>query len=372
MNTNKLTISTHTLNRFGAIILSAAFGVSALTGCNADRTPSEIETNSGSTVSEAGSSQDVGASADTIRIGSLKGPTSIGLVKLMEQSEHGASEGSYEFQMEATADVLLTSMINGDIDMALIPANAAAIWYQKFEQDLTVIDINTLGVLYCIAGEDSGIETMEDLEGRTIYLTGKGTTPEYVLQFLLEEHGLTTDDVTLEFCSEATEVLARLQSADEEAAAILPQPYATVAMKQSETLTSVLDLSAEWDSLSEASQAENSDSPIAGSRQVTGVTVVRTSYLKEHEAAINLFLTEHADSVAYVNENPAEASELVAATGIIEKAPIAQQAIPYCNLVCITDEEMENALSGYLSVLYELDPKCIGGTMPGEAFYYVR
>ena len=310
-------------------------------------------------------SQDVAAEATDdyeavdIKIGSLKGPTSMGLVYLMDQAEKNEAANNYEFKMVATADELLPSMISGDLDIVLVPANVASVLYNKTEGAVSVIDINTLGVLYIVSGDDT-IQSMEDLKGRTVYLTGKGTTPDYVLQYLLKENGLT-GDVSLEYKSEATEVAAVLTETPE-VVGVLPQPYVTAACAQNENLAVVLDLTKEWASV----QGEG------GSSLVTGVTVVRNAFLEENKAAVDRFLEEHAASADFANENVEEAAELVAAAGIIEKAPVAVKAMPKCNITYIDGTDMKTALSGYLEVLFEQDASSVGGSLPSDDFYYIR
>ena len=294
-----------------------------------------------------------------VRVGSLKGPTSIGLVELMERAEYNETSNNYSFTMEVAADTLLTMMIQKDLDIALVPANVASVLYNKTEGQIVVIDINTLGVLYMISGDDS-VEEISDLQGKTIYLTGKGTTPDYVLQYVLEENGLTMDDVTLEYKSEATEVAAVLTS-DETAIGLLPQPFVTATMVKNEKLNVVFDMNEEWNKL----QGEN------GSKMVTGFTVVRKEFLEEHETAVKLFLEDHKQSAEYVNENVEAAAALVVKTGIIEKEPIAKKAIPNCNITYVDGEEMQKAVSGYLGVLYQKDAKAVGGNLPGKDFYYL-
>lgn len=296
-----------------------------------------------------------------IRVGSLKGPTSMGLVFLMEMAESGKTANEYDFTMVTAADELLPKMISGDLDIALVPANVASVLYNRMEGAISVIDINTLGVLYVVTA-DGSIQSMGDLKGHTIYMTGKGTTPDYVFRYLLSENGLSDSDVTLEYKSEPTEVAALLQQ-EPEAVGVLPQPFVTAACAQNADLKTPLDLTAEWDKTQKSSSAP--------SRMVTGVTVVRNAFLEEEPEAVKLFLSEHEKSAAYTKEQPEKAAELVAKTGIIEKAPIAQKALPKCNITCITGSQMKDALSGYLQVLYDQDPKSVGGTLPGDDFYYL-
>ena len=293
-----------------------------------------------------------------VRVGGLKGPTSMGLVFLREQAQSGQAAQEYEFTMAVAADELLPLMIKGELDIALMPANVASVLYNKTEGGVSVIDINTLGVLYLVSG-DNTIDSMESLRGRTVYLTGKGTTPDYVLQYLLRANGIDPSECTLEYRSEATEVAALLAE-QPQAAGLLPQPFVTVACAQNEELDVVLDMNQQWN----LAQGE-------GSSMVTGVTVVRNAFLQEHPGAVQSFLEEHAASVRAIQEDPDKGAQLVVAAEIITKEPIARKAIPQCNITYIDGEEMRQALSGYLQVLFEQDPASVGGKVPGEDFYYV-
>lgn len=323
-----------TLKRLTTILLVMMLGVTFI-ACGKEETPTSV------------------------RVGSLKGPTSIGLVELMERAQYNETENDYSFTMETAADTLLAKMVQKELDIALVPANVASVLYNKTEGEVMVIDINTLGVLYMVSGNDN-ITDIRDLQGKTIYLTGKGTTPDYVLQYLLEENGLTLDDVTLEYKSEATEVAAVL-SADETAIGLLPQPFVTATLVKNENLDIIFDMNVEWNKL----QGEE------GSMMVTGVTVVRKEFLEQNEDAVKLFLDDHKQSAEYVSNNVEEAASLVVKTGIIEKEPIAKKAIPNCNITYIDKEEMKTALSGYLDVLYQKDAKAVGGTLPEDDFYYL-
>lgn len=294
-----------------------------------------------------------------VRVGSLKGPTSMGLVSLMDQNQKGESRQSYDFKMVTAADELVAAVSSGDVDIALVPANVASVLYNKTEGKISVLDINTLGVLYVVESKDT-IQSVSDLKGKTLYLTGKGTTPDYALQYVLSQNGLTTDDVTLEYKSEAAEVAAVLAN-DENAIGLLPQPFVTVACNQNEKLHIALDLTEEWD------KAQGED----GSQLVTGVTIVRNDFLENNEEVVKTFLEESKTSVEFTNSHQDEAAELIVQQGIVEKAAIAKQAIPYCNITYIDGEAMKTALGGYLSVLHKQDAQSVGGQLPGDDFYYI-
>lgn len=360
-----------------SFILACAMSAMALTGC-ASQSTTVVTTAAAETTTEAPTAAptaesvtgettiapNTAAQAESegkvlVKAGSLKGPTSMGLVSLMDQAKKGEALNTYDFTMVTAADELLAKVVSGDLDIALVPANVASVLYNKTKGNVTVIDINTLGVLYVVSGDDS-IKTIADLKGKTVYMTGKGTTPDYVINYLLAENGLTKDDVTLEYKSEATEVAAVLKE-NSDAIGLLPQPFATVAMAQNENLKLVLDLTKEWETL-------QGDS---GSQLVTGVTIVRNDFLADNKEAVDNFLKEHKDSADYAASNPDETAELVAAQGIIEKAPVAKKALPYCNITCITGEDMKAALSGYLQVLFDQEPSSVGGTLPADDFYYL-
>lgn len=301
------------------------------------------------------SQEDPSAPAN-FRIFSLKGPTSMGLVKLLDDSKNGSSINCYEANMVTGADEVTAALVSGKADIAMLPANAAATLYQK-AGGFTALAVNTLGVLYLVENGEA-ISSFEDLAGKTVFLTGKGTTPEYALRDLLAAHGIE-DQVTLEFKAEATEIVTAM-AADVAAVGLLPQPFATSALMQNEKLRIALDLTQEW------------TKAFPGDQMVTGVTVIRNEILKAYPAQVEDFLKEYFASIDYVNQNPAQAAQWIEELGIVGKAAIAEKALPYCNLVCLTGTEMKAALSGYLQSLFDRNPDAVGGAMPDGAFYYVK
>lgn len=356
-----------------SLLLAAALSASLLTGCSGKTAETAAETIAAETVSETTVSETAveteapgitpteNESGDgaVIRVGGLKGPTTMGLVKLMDDAENGTAKNNYEFTMVTAADELTALVAGGKVDIALLPANVSSVLYNKTEGGVSVIDINTLGVLYLVSG-DTSITSIDQLAGKTVYLPGKGTTPEYSLRYVLAEAGLTEDDVTLEFKSEATEV-ASVLTEDPSAIGLLPQPFVTAAMAQNDQLSMIMDLAEVWDSFQEE----------GGSRLVTGVTIANTAFLKEHEDLVNIFLEEHEASIRFAETDVDTTAELIANAGIVAKAPIAKKALPYCSIEYVAGEEMKEALSGYLNVLFEQNPASVGGTLPDDAFYYV-
>lgn len=298
-----------------------------------------------------------------VNVMALKGPTAMGMVKLMDDADSGnVDTENYSFEIAASADEVTPKLIQGETDIAAVPANLASVLYNKTEGQIQVLAVNTLGVLYIVENGDS-IHSVSDLAGRTIYASGKGSTPEYALNFILEKNGLTPGtDVTIEWKSEHSECVSALAQ-DPEGIAMLPQPFVTTAQAKNPNLKVALDLTEEWDKVMENEETKSS--------LLTGVVVVRKEFAEENPEAVEDFMDRYADSVKYVNDNVEEAAKLVGNYDIVIE-DVAVKAIPECNIVCITGEDMKEQLSGYLAVLKDANPESIGGELPGDDFYYIQ
>lgn len=296
-----------------------------------------------------------------VRTTALKGPTAMGLVRFMSEVDAGnLADNDYSFQIAASADEVTPLISQGEVDIATVPANLASVLYNKTEGAVRVIAINTLGVLY-ICEQGDTVQTVADLKGKTIYSAGKGSTPEYALAYILEKNGLTVGtDVTVEWKSEHAECVAALAQ-DATGIAMLPQPFVTTAQMQNDQIRVALDLTKEWDALQEGSDEK--------SALITGVAVVRTAFAEENEAAVKTFLEHYEESVDYVNDNVEDAAKLVGDYDIVPEK-VAVKAIPACNIVCVTGDEMKERLSGYLQVLSDQNPQAVGGSLPGDDFYF--
>ena len=339
-----------------ALLLSlAACGGPVASGPAASTPDSSEAASSGAASSEA--EENTLSTAGPVRIAGLKGPTTMGLVNLLPMQEDGSANLRYDLQLYGAADEIVPLLTKGELDMAAIPANLAATLYQKTEGAIQVMAVNTLGVLYVVEKGDT-VQSVADLKGRTILSTGKGTTPEYVLRYILTQNGIDPDnDVTIEFYSEATEVTAQMAVAGD-AIAVLPQPYVTSASMQDDTLRVALDLTAEWEK-------------VCDTQLITGVTVVRTAYAEEHPDVVAAFLEDYAASVDAANTDLDGTAALCEEQGVVAKAAIAKAALPECNIVCITGEDMKADVAGYAQVLYDADPASVGGAMPDDGFYYL-
>ncbi len=341
------------MKRLIALFLSVFMLVLAFASCADESDVSSDNIGTSSASSEESKTEE----KTTVRIAGMKGPTSIGLVGIMENNDNGTAANKYEFTIAGAADEISPLLIKGELDIAAVPANLASVLYNNTNGNIKLLAVNNLGVLYIVAKGES-VSSVADLKGKTILATGKGTTPEYTLRHILTENGIDPDnDVTLDFKSEATEVVAAMAKA-ENAVAMLPQPYVTVAKGKVEGLEVVIDLNEEWKTI-------NNDSGI-----VTGVIVVRKEFAENNPEAVRLFLDEFKASSEYVNANVSDAAQLVEKFGIFA-ADVAEKAIPQCNITYIAGEAMKTPVNTYLGVLYANNEKSVGGKLPEDDFFYI-
>ncbi len=292
-----------------------------------------------------------------VNIGTIQGPTGIGMVNLMEADAVGTSANDYTFTVGSTPQEIGTKLAQGSLDIAALPTNLAASLYQKTSGKVKLLAVNTLGVLY-ILENGTAINSIEDLRGKTIYSTGEGANPEYILKYVLEKNGLTPGkDVTIEFIAENTELATRMVSGDIKLA-MVPEPQVSSVMVQNADVRVALSMNDAWEAVAE----ENS-------KLMMGCVAVRAEFLEQNEAAVKAFLTEYQAS-AVATSNVEATATLCEKHGIIPKAAIAKKAIPNCQITFVSGAEMKAQIADYYNVLFAANPTSIGGKLPDDAFYY--
>ncbi len=289
-----------------------------------------------------------------INIGLLKGPTGMGAAMLLDSDEKGTANADYNLTLAGAPDVLQTALINNELDMAALPTNVAAVLSNKTEGKVQILAVNTLGVIYLMSA-DENIKTVADLKGKTVLSAGQGTTTEYVLNYILAENGLTVNtDVYVEYASEHAEVISKAKSGGYEVI-LLPEPFVTQMKGQDASFKVVLDLTKEWKAL-------------GGGELTMGCIAVRKEFAEQNPEAVAAFLKDYEASVNAVNADP-QAAGAVIEKFEIAKAAVASKAIPNCNITVMTGEEMKNNVSAYLQVLFDSNPKAVGGKLPSDGFY---
>lgn len=359
------------MKKLTALLLALALCL-ALAACGSSQTGSaasqDDSAGAGASTSSAGNAPDASQpdeSGETatdfagtdINMAVLSGPTGIGAVKLMERNDNGETVNHYNFTVATDNSAVVAGLANGDYDIAAVATNVAANLYNQTSGGVQICALNTYGVLYILENGDT-IQSMADLAGKTIYATGQGANPEYVLNYLLTQNGLTPgEDVTVEYMD--SNLLMTEMAAGTYEVCMLPVPAVTSVLMQNSDVRTALDLTEEWDKVTDEGVL------------TMGCVVVRTEFAQENPEAVKAFLSEYADSISYVQENVEEASQLCESYGIVAKAAVAAAAIPDCNLCCVTGGDIQSAIEPYYNVLFEANPDSIGGALPGEDFYFV-
>lgn len=350
------------LKRMLSMLLAAAMTLSfAACSTSSTETTTETTTQQETTVTETPAETpketETPAEKVTVNIAALKGPTALGMLQIMENDEAGSAANDYEFTLAGAADEIVSKIVSSELDIAAVPTNVGATLYNKTEGGVQLVALNTLGVLYIVENGDS-VQSIEDLAGQSMVATGQGSTPEYALNMILEANGLS-ESVSVDYKSEHSEALTAMVNG-EASIALLPQPFVTSALMQNESLRVALDVTEEWN------KAVNGESDLT-----MGCVVVRKEWAEANAEALSAFMDEYNESVAYVNANPEEAAQISEKFDII-KAAVAGKAIPECNIVFIEGDEMQKIASGCLEVLFNANPKSVGGSLPDETFYYKR
>ncbi len=330
-------------------IITALMLVISLCGCSG----------TSNDVSNADASGEVSGEVGTdINIAVLSGPTGIGAVGLMEANDAGETVNSYNFSVSSVNDDIVAGLTSGEYDIAAVATNVAANLYNKTDGAVQICALNTYGVLYILENGES-VSSVEDLKGKTIYATGQGANPEYVLDYILTQNGIDPEnDVTIEFLE--SETLVTMMASGEIDLCMLPVPAVTSVMIQNSSVRIALDMTEEWDNVTDEGTL------------TMGCVVVRTEFAEEHPEAVAAFLEEYADSIESVQSDVEHAAELCESYGIVAKSAVALKAIPDCNLCCVTGDDIKTTIEPYYTVLYNANPSSIGGAIPDDDFYFVK
>ena len=295
------------------------------------------------------------AAAAPVNVMVLNGTTGFGMANLMDAAAKGEAAQDYHFAVETDASNIVAALANGSVDIAALPTNAAAAVYNKTQGKVQVLALNTLGVLYLVTDGSVAVESMADLEGQTVYAPAQN--PSFIFQHIVEANGV--ENVTIDNTYAQPADLNAAVASGKVAVAVLPEPMVTVARSQNPDLKVALDLTAEWDKVSQPGSL------------VQGCVVVRKEFVQENPVAVNTFLTEYGASIEALTTDVEGTAAKIEANGIFAKAAVAAKAIPNCNVCFIIDEEMHAALSQFLTIMHGVAPASVGGSVPGDDFYCI-
>ncbi len=347
-------------NKLLALILAVVLSIGAFSSCTGGDVDTKNDgtsavTTAASDVAESTAEEQIPYESVGMRVFAMNGPTGMGMSKLILDDDEEKTANNYEFTLVSSADDIKAEIIKGEYDIAAVPTNLAAVLHKKTEGTLKIAAINTLGVLYILENGDT-VKSIKDLEGKTIAATGEGSVPEYVLSYILKANNI---NATVEYYTDGAELAAKMISGDV-ALGMLPVPYATNVLSQSESVRIASDITKEWETTGNDAGA-----------LCQGCVIVRSDFASENPEAVDKFLEEYAASVAYVNENVDEAADLLEKYGIVAKAAVGKAAIPSANIVCITGQEMADDLNGFYKVLFDSNPASVGGALPTNDLYYI-
>lgn len=337
-------------------LLSAALAaalVLSLAACGKKDQPAPSGSQSASQSGTA--SQEVDFSGVKIRVAAMNGPTGMGMAHLADKVRNDMLPYECDVTFSGSPDDVRAGLLSGELDIAAVPVNMAAALYNKTGGEILTLAANTLGVLYIVEKGDT-VQSMADLAGKKILAAGQGSTPEYVINYLLEKNGLT-DSVEVEYVSEHAEAVTQMAAGNADLI-LVPEPFVTTALSKVEGARVALDLTQEWAKVSDADM-------------VMGCLVVSKAFAEADPQALRHFMTQYAVSADYCTSHPAEAAVFIEEFGIMGSAALAEKAIPNCNIVCVTGQEMVDMVTGMLAVLFDADPKSVGGTLPGEEMFWL-
>lgn len=292
-----------------------------------------------------------------VNIIGLKGPTSIGMIKLIDEKALNSDKYIVDYTTVEAPDIITGKIINNEVQIAAVPTNLAAVLFNKTEGKVQFLAQNTLGVLYAVGKGD--ITSLEELQDKKVSISGKGSVPEYAMNYILSQKGLA-DKVSLDYLPDHASVAQALLAGDIDVA-ILPQPFVTQVQLKNPEVKILIDLNKEWE------VASNKSSVLS-----MGCLVINKEFAENNPDFVSEFLNLYEQSVNFVNSNPAQAAELVAKNEIINNAALVEKAIPYCNIVYKNAQDAKDEINAFLKVLFDSDNKSVGGKLPDESFYYKK
>lgn len=287
-----------------------------------------------------------------VRVGGLKGPTGMALAHIMTEND-----GAYAFTLESDPLTIRDLIIGGEIDIAAVPINVGSVLYNKTEGGVKALSLITRGMLYVLENGDS-VQTVQDLAGKTITMAGQGATPEYVTEYILRVNEV---EANIEYMSEHAQVTANAAEGLKDLV-ILPEPQVTTLLMKNDSFRVALDITREFAAAAEKDGYENAQLSMS-------VVVARTEFAQAHPEQVAAFMADLEASIAFANENVAQAAQEIAQQGIIPSAAVAEKALPSCTLVFVAGEDMQAQAAPLYEILFRANPASVGGKVPDDGYY---
>lgn len=329
-----------------------------LVGCNGDvPNTNDIDNNNLSDENlKNDNDDDVKKEKENVTIAGLKGPTSIGMIKMIDEKSLNDNSYNVEYIQESAPDALTAKIINGDIQISSVPINLASVLYNKSNKAIQIVAVNTVGNLYIVGSDD--ISNLEELNDKVVGMSGKGSTPDYAMNYIINKNNLS--DVELDYNQDHA-TLAQKVIAGDTKIALLPQPFATQVTMKNEDVKTLIDLNESWKNVT------NDESKL-----YTGCLIINKEFAENNKEFVEEFLLEYENSVKWVLENPEEASQLVEKNEVMQGAKLIEKAIPYCGITYEFASDIKESLDSFYKILFEFNEASVGGSLPDEEFYYTK
>ncbi|MDX9846980.1 MAG: MqnA/MqnD/SBP family protein [Tenuifilaceae bacterium] len=293
-------------------------------------------------------------SKDYVTIATLKGPSAMGMIKLIDSLNH-TSDKRIRVEILNEPIQVRKMVIDGTADFAILPTTMAAILYNR-GIDYQLAAIPVWGTLY-LFGTDTTITAWNMLRGKTINLMGKGMTPDVLFKHLLIENGINPDvDVRLDYRFPTHIDLANAVAAGQAKLGVISEPLVSLVMERNSKIKAIFDLNAEW-------------------QKVMDMPIAQTAFLVKGELAnankelVDRILKSYDYSTQWVNQNPDSAAHLIVKYDILPSVEVARKSIPRSNLYFSRVRSIRMEIESYLNVFYQMNPDIVGGRLPDENFY---
>ena len=290
-----------------------------------------------------------------VTIAGLKGPTSIGMIKMIDEKALKSDKYNVEYIQESAPDSLTGKIINGDIQISSVPINLASVLYNKTQGKVQLLAVNTIGNLYIVGTED--ISSVSQLEGKTLGMSAKGSTPDFAMNYILKQAGLEGKTELNYALDHAT--LAQSVIAEDTRVALLPQPFVTQTTLKNPNVKMLIDLNEAWN-----------DATGGKSELFTGCIIINKEFAENNPEFVDEFLKQYENSVNWVLKNQKEASVLTAKHEIMPDAVLVEKALPYCGITFRKAAEAKESLNNFYQILFDSNPASVGGSMPDDEFYF--
>ncbi|AIY82756.1 MAG: ABC transporter substrate-binding protein [Clostridium baratii] len=302
-----------------------------------------------------GTEKKVQEPAKEIKVIVPDGLPAMSAAKLINDNKEIEKGIKVNYTIEKTPETLVTDVMKGEADIAIVPSNVAATQYNK-GAGYKIAATTGWGSFYLVSTEK--INNIKELKGKDIYNIGKGLTPDIVTKDVLNKLGLDTNkDVTFSYLNGVTELAPTILSGKAKFA-VIPEPALSQVLAKKPDLNIVMNINDEWKKLNKTEY---------GFPQAT--VIVKEDLIKNNKEFVDKFLDELKESVNFAVDNKDKIGEICSKIGVSANKDIIGKAMEKANLKYVPIKDSKNEYNTYFKKLYDFDKKSVGGKIPNEGIY---